>query len=209
MTLRNKGSSASSNINSKINSFNNLNENNSSADLGTCFSPYDCGICLSLFETPMVLSCGHSICKNCIGNLKKESKTKKIQCPVCRRETIINDIKINYALSDIIEAKKKAELLKSKEPKGQYIYIDDKKPSSTAPASPLQQQNYSVFQEQNFTRSDSFKSVAKPATARSDSFKLNKVTIPTEVTNTQSESQLTTHHFYRHHDQNITFFRFL
>lgn len=40
-----------------------------------------CWICFELFEEPITLSCGHTLCRNCLTNVFK----KDPQCPFCRR----------------------------------------------------------------------------------------------------------------------------
>ena len=42
----------------------------------------DCSICLEVFKLPIVLSCGHTFCRNCIENQKKNSS----KCPLCRTQ---------------------------------------------------------------------------------------------------------------------------
>ncbi|XP_051721910.1 zinc-binding protein A33-like [Ctenopharyngodon idella] len=44
-----------------------------------------CPVCCEIFSFPVILSCSHSICKEC---LQQFWKTKKVrQCPVCRRRS--------------------------------------------------------------------------------------------------------------------------
>lgn len=62
----------------------------------------DCPVCLEIYLKPKILSCGHTICLNCVVKLLKfnfEDK-KKFKCPMCKCDTIyIND---NFMLEESI-----------------------------------------------------------------------------------------------------------
>ena len=68
----------------------------------------DCDICFSRFDQekpPKVLSrCGHTICSECISNIRQKSRNLNVQCPHCRLETSANDVRTNFALLGIIES---------------------------------------------------------------------------------------------------------
>ncbi|XP_038052391.1 E3 ubiquitin-protein ligase TRIM56-like [Patiria miniata] len=53
----------------------------------------ECPICCCRFKDPKILDCLHSFCLNCLENMigKQKSESKKITCPVCRRETEVPD----------------------------------------------------------------------------------------------------------------------
>ncbi|XP_065099750.1 E3 ubiquitin-protein ligase TRIM39-like [Paramisgurnus dabryanus] len=68
-----------------------------------CFSEEDlsCPVCCDIFINPVVLSCSHSICKDCIQRFW-ESKGSK-DCPVCRRRSSRDEPPINLALKNLCE----------------------------------------------------------------------------------------------------------
>ena len=65
----------------------------------------DCPICLSTFNEynslPLILPCGHTICKSCIFSLDVMQPTR---CPLDRSlvGVPLNELKLNYALQDIM-----------------------------------------------------------------------------------------------------------
>ncbi|XP_073672215.1 E3 ubiquitin-protein ligase TRIM35-like [Paramisgurnus dabryanus] len=67
-----------------------------------CFSEEDfsCPVCCDIFTNPVVLSCSHSICKDCIERFW-ESKGSK-DCPVCRRRST-GDPPLNLILKNLCE----------------------------------------------------------------------------------------------------------
>ncbi|XP_073727676.1 E3 ubiquitin-protein ligase TRIM39-like isoform X1 [Misgurnus anguillicaudatus] len=59
-----------------------------------------CPVCCDIFTNPVVLSCSHSICKDCIQRFW-ESKGSK-DCPVCRRKSTM-DPPVNLILKNLCE----------------------------------------------------------------------------------------------------------
>ncbi|KAF4116671.1 hypothetical protein G5714_004160 [Onychostoma macrolepis] len=53
----------------------------------TSLSEYDfsCPVCHEIFKNPVVLSCSHSFCKECLQQFWRTKKTQ--ECPVCRRSS--------------------------------------------------------------------------------------------------------------------------
>uniref|UniRef100_A0A8C1LZ50 Uncharacterized protein n=1 Tax=Cyprinus carpio TaxID=7962 RepID=A0A8C1LZ50_CYPCA len=63
---------------------------------------YNCPVCFEIFKTPVLLSCSHSVCKEC---LQKFWRTKKTQeCPVCRRRFSKEFPPVNLALQNLCES---------------------------------------------------------------------------------------------------------
>uniref|UniRef100_A0A672K905 RING-type domain-containing protein n=2 Tax=Sinocyclocheilus grahami TaxID=75366 RepID=A0A672K905_SINGR len=44
-----------------------------------------CPVCCEIFKDPVLLSCSHSFCKECLQQFWKTKKTQ--ECPVCRRRS--------------------------------------------------------------------------------------------------------------------------
>uniref|UniRef100_A0A3Q3LQL2 RING-type domain-containing protein n=1 Tax=Labrus bergylta TaxID=56723 RepID=A0A3Q3LQL2_9LABR len=42
-----------------------------------------CPVCLNIFKDPVILSCSHSFCRECVKDCWKEKENK--ECPVCKR----------------------------------------------------------------------------------------------------------------------------
>ncbi|KAI3369705.1 hypothetical protein L3Q82_024553 [Scortum barcoo] len=61
-----------------------------------------CPVCQDVFKDPVVLTCSHSFCKDC---LQKWWKGKPIQeCPICKRKSSRSDPPCNLALKNLCEA---------------------------------------------------------------------------------------------------------
>ncbi|XP_073727680.1 E3 ubiquitin-protein ligase TRIM39 [Misgurnus anguillicaudatus] len=62
---------------------------------------FSCPVCCDIFTNPVLLSCSHSICKDCIQRFW-ESKGSK-DCPVCRRRSSKDEPPLNLALKNLCE----------------------------------------------------------------------------------------------------------
>ncbi|XP_055037215.2 E3 ubiquitin-protein ligase TRIM39-like [Misgurnus anguillicaudatus] len=62
---------------------------------------FSCPVCCDIFTNPVVLSCSHSICKDCIQRFW-ESKGSK-DCPVCRRRSSKDNPPLNLVLKNLCE----------------------------------------------------------------------------------------------------------
>ncbi|XDV36751.1 hypothetical protein PO909_006479 [Leuciscus waleckii] len=60
-----------------------------------------CPVCSEIFKTPVLLSCSHSICKECLQQFWKTKKTQ--ECPVCRRSSR-REPPINLALKNLCDS---------------------------------------------------------------------------------------------------------
>ncbi|XP_062395074.1 E3 ubiquitin-protein ligase TRIM35-like [Sardina pilchardus] len=68
-----------------------------------------CPVCHDIYEDPVVLSCTHSVCKDC---LKKYWSTNKSQeCPLCRRKSSRDNPPVSIVLKDLCEAYTKEKKL--------------------------------------------------------------------------------------------------
>ena len=53
-----------------------------------------CAICLSLYDQPMLLTCMHTFCKQCLRDLVEvqsdsEDAPRELKCPTCREPTLL------------------------------------------------------------------------------------------------------------------------
>ncbi|XP_067311970.1 E3 ubiquitin-protein ligase TRIM35-like [Pseudorasbora parva] len=61
-----------------------------------------CPVCLEIFKDPVLLSCSHSFCKECLQQFRR---TKKIRlCPVCRKRFSRRHPPCNRALKNLCES---------------------------------------------------------------------------------------------------------
>uniref|UniRef100_A0A672LYN4 Nuclear factor 7, ovary-like n=1 Tax=Sinocyclocheilus grahami TaxID=75366 RepID=A0A672LYN4_SINGR len=74
---------------------------------------FSCPVCHEIFKDPVVLSCSHSFCKECLQQFWRTKKTQ--ECPVCRRRSSRNDPPCNRVLKNLCDSfqKEKNERLSS------------------------------------------------------------------------------------------------
>jgi len=70
-----------------------------------------CPICCEIFKAPVLLSCSHSFCKECLQQFWSSRNTR--ECPVCRRRSSRDDPPCNLVLRNLCES-----FLKRKNEKG-------------------------------------------------------------------------------------------
>ncbi|XP_050960681.1 E3 ubiquitin-protein ligase TRIM35-like [Labeo rohita] len=63
---------------------------------------YNCPVCCEIFKTPVLLSCSHSVCKECLQQFWRTKKTQ--ECPVCRRRSSKENPPVNLALQNLCES---------------------------------------------------------------------------------------------------------
>ncbi|XP_073325002.1 nuclear factor 7, ovary-like [Pagrus major] len=61
-----------------------------------------CPICHDIFKHPVVLSCSHSFCRDCLQSWWRGKQTK--QCPVCKARSSTSDPPRNLALKNLCES---------------------------------------------------------------------------------------------------------
>ncbi|XP_073691785.1 E3 ubiquitin-protein ligase TRIM35-like [Garra rufa] len=61
-----------------------------------------CPVCCEIFKSPVVLSCSHSVCKECLQQFWRTKKTQ--ECPVCRRRSSKETFPTNLALKNLCES---------------------------------------------------------------------------------------------------------
>ena len=60
-----------------------------------------CPVCHDVFRDPVLLSCSHSFCKDCLKSCWKDKEEK--ECPLCKRRSSKNDPPINLSLKNVCE----------------------------------------------------------------------------------------------------------
>ncbi|XP_054878217.1 nuclear factor 7, ovary-like [Poeciliopsis prolifica] len=60
-----------------------------------------CPVCLEIFKDPVILSCSHSFCKECLQKYWRETPGR--ECPVCKAISFIKDPPCNLALKNLCE----------------------------------------------------------------------------------------------------------
>ncbi|XP_067442433.1 E3 ubiquitin-protein ligase TRIM35-like [Thunnus thynnus] len=61
-----------------------------------------CSVCHDIFKDPVVLTCRHVFCKDCLKTWWKEKQTQ--ECPLCKRRSSRSDLPHNLALKNLCEA---------------------------------------------------------------------------------------------------------
>uniref|UniRef100_UPI0037E993D8 E3 ubiquitin-protein ligase TRIM35-like n=1 Tax=Semicossyphus pulcher TaxID=241346 RepID=UPI0037E993D8 len=61
-----------------------------------------CPVCQDVFRDPVVLSCSHSFCKDCLKSWWRQRPTR--ECPVCKKRSSKKDPPRNLALKNLCEA---------------------------------------------------------------------------------------------------------
>ncbi len=59
-------------------------------------------VCQEIFKTPVLLSCSHSLCKECLQQFWRTKKTQ--ECPVCRTRSSREDPPVSLALKNLCES---------------------------------------------------------------------------------------------------------
>ncbi|XP_035858303.1 zinc-binding protein A33-like isoform X2 [Sander lucioperca] len=61
-----------------------------------------CPVCHDVFRNPVLLSCSHSFCKDCLQSWRTEKPTQ--ECPVCKRRSSRDEPPCNLVLKNLCEA---------------------------------------------------------------------------------------------------------
>ncbi|XP_016115642.1 uncharacterized protein [Sinocyclocheilus grahami] len=72
------------------------------ASLHVSAEELSCPVCCEIFKTPVLLSCSHSVCKECLHQFWRTKKTQ--QCPVCRRRSSKPEPPVSLALQNLCES---------------------------------------------------------------------------------------------------------
>ncbi|XP_048024768.1 E3 ubiquitin-protein ligase TRIM35-like [Megalobrama amblycephala] len=63
---------------------------------------YICPVCHEIFNVPVLLSCSHSFCKECLQQFWRTKETQ--ECPVCRRRSSRDEPPVSLALKNLCES---------------------------------------------------------------------------------------------------------
>ncbi|XP_031432470.1 E3 ubiquitin-protein ligase TRIM35-like isoform X1 [Clupea harengus] len=63
---------------------------------------FNCPVCFDIFKDPVILLCSHSFCKDCLQKFWREKKSK--ECPVCRRQSSLDNPPLNLSLRNLCES---------------------------------------------------------------------------------------------------------
>ncbi|XP_073703712.1 E3 ubiquitin-protein ligase TRIM35-like [Garra rufa] len=63
---------------------------------------FSCPVCQEIFKNPVVLSCSHSVCKECLQQFWRTKKTQ--ECPVCRRRSSKEHPPVSLVLKNLCES---------------------------------------------------------------------------------------------------------
>ncbi|XP_031697415.1 tripartite motif-containing protein 35-like [Anarrhichthys ocellatus] len=63
---------------------------------------HSCPVCYDIFKDPVVLSCSHSFCKDCVKNWWREKRIH--ECPLCKRRSSKSDPPRNLDLKNVCES---------------------------------------------------------------------------------------------------------
>ncbi|KAK9969999.1 hypothetical protein ABG768_028139 [Culter alburnus] len=63
---------------------------------------YICPVCHEIFSVPVLLSCSHSFCKECLQQFWRTKETQ--ECPVCRRRSSRDHPPVSLALKNLCES---------------------------------------------------------------------------------------------------------
>ncbi|XP_056103543.1 E3 ubiquitin-protein ligase TRIM39-like isoform X2 [Rhinichthys klamathensis goyatoka] len=72
------------------------------ASLNVSAEELSCPVCCDIFKAPVVLSCSHSVCKECLQQFWRTKKTQ--ECPVCRRRSSKQNPPYDLALKNLCES---------------------------------------------------------------------------------------------------------
>uniref|UniRef100_A0A8C2FRS7 Uncharacterized protein n=1 Tax=Cyprinus carpio TaxID=7962 RepID=A0A8C2FRS7_CYPCA len=72
------------------------------ASLHVSAEELSCPVCCEIFKTPLLLSCSHSVCKECLHQFWKTKETQ--ECPVCRRTSSRLEPPVNLVLQNLCQS---------------------------------------------------------------------------------------------------------
>ena len=61
----------------------------------------ECIVCFETFRDPQLLTCQHTFCKRCVGQI---ADAGAIQCPTCKKVSLMDDVKPDFRLTKFLDA---------------------------------------------------------------------------------------------------------
>jgi len=80
-----------------------------------------CPICLAIFEHPVGLPCGHSLCRRCYRALVSQPQECR-RCPLCRVDLPQRDVKTNLALAAVCDSLR--DFKAAGEPRSSSLFLE-------------------------------------------------------------------------------------
>jgi len=71
-----------------------------------------CPVCFDIFKDPVLLSCSHSFCRNCLKSCRDKGMR---ECPVCRKRGPKTNPPSNLALKNVCEALQRVTMQNSEQ----------------------------------------------------------------------------------------------
>ncbi|XP_051994555.1 nuclear factor 7, brain-like isoform X2 [Xyrauchen texanus] len=91
---------------------------------------FSCPVCCEIYKNPVVLSCSHSVCKECLQHFWKTKRTQ--ECPVCRRRSSKSEPPVSLSLKNLCELfvkeRNEEEFCGLHREKLKLFCLDDKQP---------------------------------------------------------------------------------
>ena len=72
-----------------------------------------CPVCYEYLDDPKILTCGHTFCKKCLGDIYRSELSRQLPCPMCRHVTPvpegdISKLPTNITVKSLVEDLKSA-----------------------------------------------------------------------------------------------------
>ncbi|XP_070239930.1 E3 ubiquitin-protein ligase TRIM21 isoform X2 [Bos mutus] len=83
-----------------------------------------CSICLDPMVEPMSIECGHSFCQECISEVGKEGGSV---CPVCRRHFLLQNLRPNRQVANMVDNLRKISQGAKESPHGELCVVHREK----------------------------------------------------------------------------------
>lgn len=83
-----------------------------------------CSICLDPMVEPMSIECGHSFCQGCISEVGKEGGSV---CPVCRRRFLLQNLRPNRQVANMVDNLRKISQGAKEDPHGELCVVHREK----------------------------------------------------------------------------------
>jgi len=155
------------------------------ASLNVFAEELSCPVCCDIFKAPVVLSCSHSVCKECLQQFWRTKKTQ--ECPVCRRRSSKDKPPYNLTLKNLCESIQKErnetrssgseEICSLHSEKLKLFCLEDKQPVCLVCITSQKHDNHKV----------------RPISEVVSSYKVRQISLVLHVNETESDMKRVTH----------------